>query len=376
MKNLLVGNGINIEFDNNNYTTESIVLRILKNCDRDDFPTHIIVDYPYLLKNYLGLLFIEAREAIRGEYDKYALSSSERRSLDVFKERYFSRLNTLKMTQIGFEDYYLIHDLACHKSQTYNPDQFYAREGMRIAYLYSIFNDGKLELLHKEYPQTLVDELLSYDKIFTTNYDSNIEYATGKDIFHIHGAFAQKSDVYVASSLRNQLPDAPLNDIVIDEEYYYLYSNAITTYSGDYKQYQINQYSMANSCINKMAESYTSDPSIQAEVKKWCDNSNRLTRNLGYAIKVKVEHPELSFSENYHFDELKKMEGELFVLGLSPWNDFHIFESIDATNITRCTFWYYNEEECEEVKKLLPTINRDNKLEFKNVKEFWKDIYG
>ena len=376
MKNLLVGNGINIEYDEKNYTTESIVLRILKNCDRDDFPTHIIVDYPYLLKNYIGLLFIEARKALKGEYDKYAISSSERKSLNVFKDRYYSRLKSLKMTQIGFEDYYLIHDLACHKSHTYNPDQFYAREGMRIAYLYSIFNDGKLELLHKAYPQKLVDELLSYDNIFTTNYDSNIDSATGKEVFHIHGSFAQKSDVYVASSLRNQLPDAPIKEIAIDEEYYYLYSNAITTYSGDYKQYQMNQYSMANSCIKKMAESYTTDQSIQEEVKKWCNNSNKLTRNLGYAIKLKVEHPELSFSENYHFDELKKMEGDLSILGLSPWNDFHIFESIDSANISSCTFWYYNEEECEEVRKLLPTISRADKLEFKNVKEFWRYIDG
>ena len=37
MRNLLVGNGINIQFDNTNYTTQQIVLRILKNCDRDDF---------------------------------------------------------------------------------------------------------------------------------------------------------------------------------------------------------------------------------------------------------------------------------------------------------------------------------------------------
>ena len=61
MKNLLVGNGINIQFDNQSYTTTEIVLRLLKNCDRDDFPSHIIVNEPYLLKNYIGQLFLEAR---------------------------------------------------------------------------------------------------------------------------------------------------------------------------------------------------------------------------------------------------------------------------------------------------------------------------
>ena len=42
MRNLLVGNGINIQFDTKNYSRQEIVLRLLKNCDRDDFPSHII----------------------------------------------------------------------------------------------------------------------------------------------------------------------------------------------------------------------------------------------------------------------------------------------------------------------------------------------
>ncbi len=61
MKHLLVGNGINIQFNSTDYTTQQIVLRILKNCDRKDFPSHIIVDFPYLLKNYLGQLFFGSK---------------------------------------------------------------------------------------------------------------------------------------------------------------------------------------------------------------------------------------------------------------------------------------------------------------------------
>ena len=147
MKNILIGNGINIQFDNKNYTTKSIVLRLLKNCDKDDFPRHIIVDYPYLMKNYLGKLFLEARAIIKGDYDLYAFGTVEKQSLIAFKERYASRLLTLKMTDIGFEDYYLVHDLVCHKTNTQNPDQWTIREAMNIAYMYAIYNDGKMEEL-------------------------------------------------------------------------------------------------------------------------------------------------------------------------------------------------------------------------------------
>lgn len=38
MKYLLTGNGINIQFNKTNYSAQQIVLRILKDCDRDDCP--------------------------------------------------------------------------------------------------------------------------------------------------------------------------------------------------------------------------------------------------------------------------------------------------------------------------------------------------
>ena len=40
MKNILVGNGINIQHDNTNYTTKNIVLRMLTDLDSEDY-THI-----------------------------------------------------------------------------------------------------------------------------------------------------------------------------------------------------------------------------------------------------------------------------------------------------------------------------------------------
>ena len=63
------------------------------------------------------------------------------------------------MTDIGFEDYYLLHDLCCHKTGTGNPDQFYVREALRIAYLFAIYNDGKLNELYRLYPRKFVDYL-------------------------------------------------------------------------------------------------------------------------------------------------------------------------------------------------------------------------
>ena len=302
MNNLLVGNGINIQFNKTDYTSQQIVLRILKNCDRDDFPSHIIVNFPYLLKNYIGQLYLESRKIILGDYDNYTFGSAEKIRWFHLKKQYTDKINMLRITDIGFEDYYLIHDLVCHKMKVYNPEQFYIRESMKVAYLYSIYNDGKINQLYKNYPRLFIEFLIKFDNIFTTNYDSNIELATGKEIFHIHGQFDKKSDVYIASSFRNQLPDAPIKEIDVDENYFYLYSNAMTTHCGAYKEFQLKQHSQANSCVEKMALAYNTDSKIKQEVDAWTHNTNTLTANLGYAIQLKASNSSLTFTDNYHFD--------------------------------------------------------------------------
>ena len=75
MKNLLVGNGVNIQFDRNNYTSREIVYRILKNFDREDWPSHVIGFPAYLLKCYLGVLYLIVYDAIDGKYDRFAFGS-------------------------------------------------------------------------------------------------------------------------------------------------------------------------------------------------------------------------------------------------------------------------------------------------------------
>lgn len=375
MNNLLVGNGINIQFNKKDYTTQQLVLRILKNCDREDFPSHIIVNFPYLLKNYIGQLFLEARDILEDKYDSYTNCFAEVESLKSFKKRYKDKINILRITDIGFEDYYLIHDLVCHKTNTQNPKQYYIREAMRIAYLYAIYNDGKINTLYQEYPRKFIDYLIEFDNIFTTNYDLNVELATQKQVYHIHGQFDKKSDVYLLNSFRNQLPDAPIKEIEIDENYFYLYSNALTTHSGAYKELQIKQISQANSVVEKMAMAYNNDPKIKQEVDSWTIEANKLTANMGYAIQLKAVNPSLTFSDNYHFDIFKNITCTLQILGLSPWNDFHIFESVNDSDIDKCVYYYFDESECDKIKELLPELNVQGKIEFLSVKAFWENCY-
>ncbi|WP_270659088.1 hypothetical protein [Paraclostridium bifermentans] len=374
MKNLLVGNGINIQYDNVNYTTKNIVLRILTNLDNPNYPVDYIVDEPILLKNYIGQLFLFSREIINGEFDEFTNCSAEKKALEDFKQRYKEKKNSLRIADIGFEDYYLIHDLVCHKYGIVNPEQYIVREAMKMAYLHSIYNEGKLNLLYKSYSDNLKKYVSDFDNIFTTNYDSNIESATGKSVYHIHGQFDRLSEVYNPDSLRNNLGDNQLEGIPNDSKYMYLHSTALSTYCGDYKQYQINQNSIANSAINKMVKGYLTNESLRNDIDSWENEDNKLLANLTRAIKVKTINLELKFQEDYSIEEFRNITGKLDILGLSPYNDYHLFEIIDNSNIDECTYFYFDESHCDRIESLLLKLKSEGKLYFKSVKEFWREM--
>lgn len=371
MRTLLTGNGINIQFDSKSYSSQQIVLRVLKNCDREDFPVHVIADEPFELKSYFGLLFLEGRRIIAGEYDDIPTCRAERIALEDFKSRYGKSIKSLKITDIGFEDYYFIHDMACHKSQTGNPDHFQVLEAMKKSYLYAIYNDGKLCELYHQYPIPFLSYLKSFDHIFTTNYDSNLESATGSCVRHLHGQFDVLSDVYNEESLRNKLPDSPVKTINMDWKYSYLYCNGLSTYSGKYKEFHIKQAAQANEGLEQYAAAYYCNPQVHDIVDSWAEEDGIMS-NLGYLIKLKVQHPELSFDENYYFDEFKSTTGTLEILGLSPWNDLHIFEAIDSAEVEDCIYYYFSESDAAEVERLLPNLKRKCRIRFSPVKSFWE----
>ena len=374
MNNLLVGNGINIQFDKCNYTTQAIILRLLDELNALDFPRDIIVDKPMLLKHYIGKLFFYARNAIDGEFNNSTICTAERIALADFIKRYKEKKKSLRIADIGFEDYYLIHDLVCHKYGITNPEQYTVREAMKMAYLYSIYNHGKLNLLYKQYSNSFKEYLLEFDNIFSTNYDSNIESAIGKNVYHIHGEFNKLSEVYNSNSFRNQMHDSPLEGISFDSQYNYLHSTAVSTYCGNYKQYQINQHSLANEALDKMATAYLRDIAVRKEVDSWEMDNNKLLVNLADAIKLKSENPKLRFQEDYPIKELSEINGKLTILGLSPYNDYHLFNIIDDADIDECIYYLYSESERDKVKEIFPKLYSNGRLKFESVQGFWRII--
>lgn len=153
-----------------------------------------------------------------------------------------------------------------------------------------------------------------------------------------------------------------------------MYSNALSTHCGEYKEFQVKQYSLANSAMEKLADAYLKDQRVRTDVDNWTKAENTITANMGYAVQMKAKHPELTFTDDYHFEKLSQITGELVILGLSPWNDFHIFETINKSQIDSCTFYYFSEDQCQKVASLLPDMNQRGALHFASAQEFWRTV--
>lgn len=370
MNTLLVGNGINIEYARSDNLNKAIILRAIDNVKKNKIPKHVLIDEPDLLLAFFGSLFREIGDVLKGRYNQFAFTKDEKFSLNDFIKRH-SGEKSLNIASIGFEDYYLIVDLLFRKYKIQNPDAFLTRETFKRFFIHSIYNDGKVNKIYKKYPIKLKSFFNVFKNLFTTNYDRNIEVFTGKKVHYLHGAFHIKNDVYDNNSLRNYMEDRPLDNIEIDENYHHLYSNALTTYSGNNKLFVINMGLYANQALEKLTYAYLTQKGIRRNINDWGKDSNEYVRKLHESVKLKKNNPKLAFAGSYPIKEFKEIRGGLTILGLAPNNDTHIFTLINNNfEIKKVIYYYYDNKQNEKIRNML-----NNKyLEFKDVRFLWENI--
>lgn len=367
MNSILIGNGINIQFAGKEYLNGNIIRRAINNVMTGCFSS---VDYPQEVMRWVYILHGAFPEILNGGLDNYAYTSFEKESLKDLKKRYHIS-EEYSVYEIGIEDYFLLHDLFCSKYNVSNPDSYAIREVLKRLFLDAIYNTGKIQKIHKEFPRGFKKFLESHDSIFTTNYDNNIEKVISKGVLHLHGSFDVISETYDIDSFRNQLSDKPAQDFNITEKNQHLYSNAIMSYGGYLKDYATKQYQRANSVIDKFADGYKNNPQLKQLIEEWEGSSNGIIQNLFEGVMLKVENPELRFRDEYPIDELANINGTLRVLGLSPNNDIHLFKSIiENEEIDRIEYYCFDDKEAEIVKGVF----RSKNVDILDVKTFWETM--
>jgi len=188
----------------------------------------------------------------------------KKKELDAFKSIYSINVS---ISDIGFEYYFLLNELHCRKNKITNPERYYFQEFLRRLFLDSIFNKGKINKLYLKFTTNVVDYISSFDNIFTTNYDKNIELATGKNVLYLHGAFHVLDPVYDSNSFRNRLSDKHAEKTPVIKGYEHTFSNAITGSSGAFKLFATNQPELANSAVDKFAKGMQENPEIKIQLR-------------------------------------------------------------------------------------------------------------
>lgn len=365
MKSIIIGNGINIQFGGSDYRNDSIIKRALHKIETGDFCPEV---YTTEIGDWLKYLFHEFPYFIQGNYDQFAVASDERQELDNFKKRYNSKLH---IYEIGFEDYFLLNELCCRKNKIGNPQRFDIQEILKRLFLDSIYNNGRINDIYKRFPKEFIDYISSFDSIFTTNYDRNIETCTKKDVQYLHGAFHVIDDLYNPNGIRNKLPDKPADKAFAIKGFEHAFSTALTSNSGFIKQFVAENAENTNTALEKFAAGIDNNPTIAKEIESWKNSDNHIIRNFYEAIKLKQKNPELRFPVVYAFRRLNEIKGNITFIGLSPYNDSHIFSSIrENKKIDSVKYYYFDETEKDLLASLLPSIM----IDFISVKEFWEKI--
>ena len=335
MKNLLIGNGINIQYSGNEYCNRSIINRALNNLKDCNFNPAL---YPFQTGDWLRLLHKEYPNLLDGLYDKHPYLSDEKESLKSFKERYIKLGCNLQIDEIGFEDYFIIHEILCRSEKRYYKKRHENREFLKRLFLDSIYNAGKVQKIYKNFPNKFKSFIDNYNLIFTTNYDINIEYFSEKEVLFLHGAFHILDEVYNQNSLRNQLTDAPVKETPVIKGYEYLFSNSLTTYSGYSKLHNMTMNSVANIALSKAYDAYKHN---KFDFESLINSDVVFLKNLAEIVKLQNKNPSLSINEYYPIKEFKEIQDSIDIIGLSPNNDNHLFDTINNNSNLKCVRFYY-----------------------------------
>lgn len=366
--NILVGNGVTIQFGGKEYTNDRIIRRAINNINTKNFPGEI---YPREIKDWVLYLHSMVPNVINGQYDNYTNTSDMKKSLISFKERYKEVAYKAKIHQIGFEDYFLLNFLLCNKEKIINPDRYNIKESLRLFFIDSIYNKGEIQKIYLKYPKGYISFLNNFEGLFTTNYDWNIEKATNRTVQYLHGSFHQLEDVYNPNSFRNKLSDGPYKNTVVNKKHIHLYSNALTTYSGENKKFIVEQSAQANVALEKFSKGLKEKPKLWEEVNEWMNSDNQMLINLAESIHLKSNNETLTVSENKSIHNLSVTNGELTILGLSAINDDHLFDTINNNiGISKITYFYYDPSEIYSIRSTFS----DKEVVLKDVKELWTNF--
>lgn len=342
MNNLLLGNGINIQFGGNACSSDFIMKRIKYRAKLDcynrlfgnKFTGNEIIN---LLENFIG----EANQIRDGYYDSFVTDEDTSEALNDFKARYET---VIKNTyDIMLEDWFFVVHMFFLKNIDLEENRQSAVQGFEHLILDAIYNSGKIQEIYSNMKQNKKVRRFfqSFDKIYTLNYDNNIEKLTGKEVYHLHGDFSVLANSENENNVMGYIRKTD-SGIIAFEDMKHCFCNALLNYSGKLKYKIISD----NHNLILESENFASKYAGDITFKQYVDKLKEEKPFEYRIIMTKILHPELNMATEYYFDSFSKIKGELSIIGMSPNNDAHIFDAVlNNKNLSKVIFYYYDEKD-------------------------------
>lgn len=370
-KNILVGNGINIAFSkNDDYKNYKIIERLTKylctNRYNDVFQGSITSDE---LQNVLTVLNDFFKKMLKGvEALELTRDEDELKTLIDISHRYNGKPQDI--LDVGMEDNFFVMKLLFNKAGDEATPINALYDGLRWLYLDAIYNNGEIEKLYTKM-NALSNELEQYNKIFTVNYDTNLDKLTDKTIYHLHGSFDVLDDTYRGETLIGYLAQKKPNPPTVVVGMEHLYCNAIMGFSGEQKMNTMSVYSNGNMALDALILRLKNPLDIEAlqwyEKMKTATSKNEIF--TFQSVNARLAHPELRNSE-YPIDKFKLASGELHIIGMSPNNDSHIIKLINENpNISHVIYFSASDEDSSSAQKIFK-----KPVQIRNVFKYWESL--
>lgn len=305
-RNLLVRNGINIQFGGIDvYSGSAIMNWVVKNIKAEKYTVlaenALSVDEQLEFLNGLVKVIdqIKAGKCLERANRLFILME-----LDRIKRTY-PEYNSI--TSVLLEDLFLAFEIFNNGFKSQDGDEqseFYGKIGfmwLRQMLVDGIYNDDAINNVYRNYYSGMRKYLEKFSNIFTTNYDYNLEGILGSadKVCHLHGEFRKLATEYNDKSLYYATHKAECDELISKKvpNMEHIYSNAIMSWS-------------------------------------WLDKYGELTE-----------------SDTKQKEELfKSISRQLEIVGFAPANDEHLFLLINTNpKIKSVVYYYFKDEEKEEL---------------------------
>lgn len=300
-RNLLVGNGINIQFGGCDvYSGSATMNRVVKNIKAGK--------YTVLTENALSIdEQLEILNVIVKVIDQIRAGKCRSKADGLFMLMELERITRTypehsSITSVFLEDFFLAFEIFNNgftsqdgeeQSELYRKIVF---TWLRQMLVDGIYNDGAINNVYKNYYPGIGKYLERFSNIFTTNYDYNLESILGSAdrVCHLHGEFGKLAPEYDSKSLYYAAHKAECDALISKKisNMDHIYSNAIMSWS-------------------------------------WLDK-------YGELIEPNTKYKEELF---------KSISGQLEIVGLAPANDEHLFLLISNNPKIKSVVYYYLKDE-------------------------------